>query len=52
MLGTVLLVFAFVFACIAAYVPSPYAGRWSWGWLAMAFYFASLLFGSVGHLLR
>lgn len=46
MLGTVLLVFAFVLACLAAYgVP---AGRWSLGWAALAFYFASLLFGHLG----
>ncbi len=42
MLGTILLVFAFVLACLAAYgVP---AGRWQLGWAALAFYFASLLF--------
>lgn len=50
MLGTVLLCFAFVFAVLAS---------WGWpavrvhlGWLAMSFYFASLLFGSVSHLFR
>lgn len=49
MLGNILLVFAFVLAVLAAYgVP---AGRWSLGWAAMAFYFASLLFGNFGHLL-
>jgi Na+/H+-dicarboxylate symporter len=49
MLRTVLLVFAFVLACLAAYgVPS---GRWALGWAALAFYFASILFGS-GLLLR
>lgn len=46
MLGTVLLVFAFVLACLAAYgVP---AGRWNLGWAALAFYFGSLLVGHVG----
>lgn len=50
MLGTILLVFAFVLACLAAYgVP---AGRWNLGWAALAFYFASLLFGSFAHLIR
>ena len=50
MLGTILLVFAFVLACLAAYgVP---AGRWQLGWAALAFYFASLLFGSLGHFIR
>jgi hypothetical protein len=50
MLGTILLVFAFVLACLASYgVP---AGRWQLGWAALAFYFASLLFGSLGHLIR
>lgn len=41
MLQFILLVFAFVLACCAAFgVP---AGRVSLGWLALAFYFASLL---------
>jgi hypothetical protein len=48
MLGTVLLVFAFVFACIAAAVPGPVWGRLHFGWLALAFYIASLLFGQLG----
>lgn len=52
MLGTVLLCFAFVFACLAAGIPGPVYGRWHLGWLAMAFYFASLLFGSISHLLH
>ena len=52
MLGTILLVFAFVFACIASFVPGPVYGRWHFGWLAIACYLASLLFGEVGHLLR
>lgn len=46
MLGLILMVFAFVLACLAAYgVP---AGRWSLGWAALAFYFASLLLGNFG----
>jgi hypothetical protein len=50
MLGTILLVFAFVLACLAAYgIP---AGRWQLGWAALAFYFASLLFGDLGRLLH
>lgn len=50
MLGTILLVFAFVLACCAALnVPSA---RVSLGWAALACYFASLLFGSLGHLLH
>jgi hypothetical protein len=49
-IGTVLLCFAFVFACIAAFVMQGY-GRTHFGWLAVMFYFASLLFGQAGHLL-
>jgi len=52
MLGTILLCFAFVFACIAAFVPGPIYGRWHFGWLSIALYFASLLFGSVERLLH
>jgi hypothetical protein len=45
MLGTILLVFAFVLAILASYgVP---AGRWQLGWGALAFYFAGLLFGHI-----
>jgi hypothetical protein len=51
MLGTVLLVFAFVFACIAAFVMQGY-GRWHFGWLSLVFYFASLIFGQASHLLH
>ena len=52
MLGTILLVFAFVFAVIAALFQTglsrpPFAVHF--GWLAVAFYIASLLFG---HLIR
>ncbi len=46
MLGTILLVFAFVLAvCAAANVP---AGRVALGWAAVACYFASILFGHLG----
>jgi hypothetical protein len=46
MLGTILLVFAFVLACIAAYgVP---AGRWNLFAAAFAFFVASLLVGHFG----
>ena len=47
--GGILLVFAFVLACCAA-VGIP-AGRIALGWAALAFYFASLLFGG-GHLIH
>jgi hypothetical protein len=52
MLGTILLVFAFVFACIASCIPGPIAGRWHLGWLSLAFFYASLIFGSVDKLIR
>ena len=46
MLGTILLVFAFVLACLATYgVP---AGRWNLLAAAFAFYMASILFGHIG----
>lgn len=45
MLGTVLLCLAFIFACFAAF-GWPGEGRVKYGWLAMAFYFGSLLFGA------
>lgn len=47
MLGTILLVFAFVLACLAAFVPGPAFGRVHLGWAAFAFYIASLLFGNL-----
>jgi hypothetical protein len=56
MLGVVLLAFAFVFACFAAanYRSDPSAVPPAWwltrihlGWVAIAFYFASLLFSSI-----
>lgn len=43
MLGTILLVFAFVFACVASWLPGPVFSRVHLGWLALAFYFASIL---------
>ena len=48
MLATILIVFAFVFACIAAVVPGPVWDRVHFGWLALAFYLASLLTGHFG----
>jgi len=51
-MGLVLLVFAFVFACLAACIPGPVFNRWHLGWLAFAFYLASLIFGGVSHLLH
>ena len=46
MIATILLVFAFVLACLAsAGIPS---GRWQLGWAALACYFASLLLGAHG----
>lgn len=50
MLSTILLVFAFVCAVLAAYGVN--GGRWQLGWAGMAFYFASIIFGSVQHLLH
>lgn len=47
-LGLILLVFAFVFACIAAAFMVA-AGRWHFGWTAFAFYIAAQLFGSLLH---
>ncbi len=52
MLGMILLVFAFVLACLASFLPGPVWERLHLGWLALAFYFASLLFGQLGHLVR
>jgi len=51
MLGTILLVFAFVLAVIAA-VNIPPPPRLSWGWAAFACYMASILFGDVSRLLH
>jgi hypothetical protein len=49
-MSLILLVFAFVFACLAAGIPGPVFGRWHLGWLALALYLASIIFGSVSHL--
>jgi hypothetical protein len=46
MISVILLVFAFVLACLAGFnVGAP---RWSLGWLSLACYFLSLLLGSNG----
>lgn len=45
--GLILLVFAFVFACIAACVMVT-AGRFHLGWLAVTFWIAAELLGGVG----
>lgn len=50
MLGTILLVFAFVFACIAAlFVESLARGPITvhFGWLALAFWILSILLGGI-----
>lgn len=45
MLGTILLVFAFVLAVLATLnVGQP---RWSLGWASLTCYYASLIFGRV-----
>jgi len=46
MLHLILLIFAFVLACLAAYSVS--AGRWSLGWAALAVYFLDLLLTGAG----
>lgn len=47
MISTILLVFAFVLACLAVYnVGAP---RWSLGWASLACYFLSLLLSNVGY---
>lgn len=49
-IGLILLVFAFVFACIAAGFPAGpngYWGRFHFGWLAVAFWIASELIGGI-----
>lgn len=43
-IGLILLVFAFVFACIAAGIAPGWA-RWHFGWLAVAFWILSELVG-------
>jgi hypothetical protein len=44
MIGTILLVFAFVFAAIAAFFGPAY-GRVHFGWLSIAFWILSVLLG-------
>jgi hypothetical protein len=44
-IGLILLVFAFVIACIATRIPT--AGPWILGWLAIAFWIASELIGGI-----
>ncbi len=46
-LGLILLVFAFVFAVIASCIMVT-AGRWHFGWAAVAFWIASELLGGLG----
>jgi len=46
MISIILLVFAFVLACLAGFnVGQP---RWSLGWLSLACFFLSLLLGQSG----
>jgi hypothetical protein len=46
MISTILLVFAFVLACLATWnIGAP---RWSLGWASLACYFMSLLLGGLG----
>ncbi len=45
MISIILLVFAFVLACVAARWNPP---SWSLGWAALACYFLSLLLGATG----
>jgi hypothetical protein len=50
-IGLILLVFAFVFACIAAAF-QPAFGRWHAGWLAIAFWIASELLGGLARVIH
>jgi hypothetical protein len=43
---TILLIVALVLACIAAFFPTALYTRVSFGWLAFAFYLASILFSN------
>ena len=43
MVTTILLVFAFVLACIATFFPGPIRDWVHIGWASLAFYFASRL---------
>ena len=49
-LSLILLVFAFVFAVIAAGIIEA-SGRWHFGWAAVAFYLLSIIVGGVGKIL-
>jgi hypothetical protein len=49
-LGLILLVFAFVFATIAACIVQG-TGRWHFGWGALAFYLLAVIVGGVGRVL-
>lgn len=53
-IGLILLVFAFVFACIAATFPGTngYWGRFHFGWLAIAFWIASELLGGLSKVIH
>jgi hypothetical protein len=53
-IGLILLVFAFVFACIAASFPgvNGYWGRFHFGWLAVAFWIASELIGGLARVIH
>lgn len=46
-IGLILLVFAFVFACIAAFFGPAVWPRAHFGWLAIAFWIASELIGGI-----
>jgi len=46
-IGLILLTFAFVFAVIASVIMSS-AGRWHFGWAAVACWIASELIGGLG----
>ncbi|HEV8464139.1 MAG TPA: hypothetical protein VGQ63_03955 [Pseudolabrys sp.] len=54
--GLILLVFAFVFACIAATFPATgpngYWGRFHFGWLSVAFWIASELLGGLARVIH
>lgn len=45
-IGLILLVFAFVFGCIASGI-APGWSRWHFGWLAVTFWIASELLGGM-----
>jgi hypothetical protein len=49
--GLILLVFAFVFAVIAATIMES-NGRWNFGWAAVAFWIASELIGGLGRVIH